>query len=313
MNRPVAAVQSNAQTALEPAAYVESFVEVDGLRLHVQDYGASGKPPILCVHGGGANAHWYDFVAEGFNTDYHVRAVDLRGHGDSDWDNSNPPNYKYSRHAADLHALTEELDLRDFVLIGHSMGGTISAVYAATYPGRAKALIIVDSNLVMSPERIASFQAVADRPAREYATQEEFIANYRVRPGGTTAAPEAVRYIARHSGRRFDDDLWRHKVDRRTYANRELFDSFALWDRIKIPALLMKASCSPRMTLEAIAEIKSRATQVTMTLVPDADHHITLDNPAGFIRAAREFLADVHITRRQDHGTDQTYRDSNPG
>jgi hypothetical protein len=75
----------------------------------------------------------------------------------------------------------------------------------------------------------------------------------------------------------------------------------------------MKAACSPRMTLEAIAEIQSRAPQVMMTLVPDSDHHITLDNPAGFIRAAREFLTGVHITRRQDHGTDQTYRDSNAG
>jgi pimeloyl-ACP methyl ester carboxylesterase len=189
-------VQPNAQTALQPAAYVESFVEIDGLRLHVQDYGTSGKPPMLCVHGGGANGHWYDFVAEGFTADYHVRAVDLRGHGDSDWDNSNAPNYDYSRHAADIHELTEKLDLRDFVLVGHSMGGMISIVYAATYPGRAKALIVVDSNLVVTPERIAGFNAVANRPGREYETQEEFIANYRVRPGGSTAPAEALRHVA---------------------------------------------------------------------------------------------------------------------
>jgi pimeloyl-ACP methyl ester carboxylesterase len=286
-------VQPKAHTALEPAAYVEYFVKIDGLRLHVQDYGASGRPPMLCVHGGGANAHWYDFVAQGFSTDYHVRAVDLRGHGDSEWHNSNPPNYNYTRHAADIHELTEKLNLHDFVLIGHSMGGMVSSVYAATYPGRAKALIVVDSNLVMSPERIASFQAVADRPAREYPSQGEFIENYRVRPGASTAPPDALRHIAQHSGRRFDDGRWRHKVDRRTYANRELVDSFALWNRIRIPSLLMKGGRSIRMTPEAIAEIKSRAPQATMTVVPDADHHITLDNPAGFIRAARDFLADI--------------------
>ena len=292
-------VQQNAQTAFEPATYVESFVEIDGLRLHLQDYGASGKPHMLCVHGGGANAHWYDFVAQGFNADYHVRAVDLRGHGDSEWDNSNPPDYDYTRHAADIHELTEKLDLHDFVLIGHSMGGMVSSVYAATYPGRARALIVVDSNLVMSPERIASFQAVADRPAREYASQEEFIATYRVRPGASTAPPEALRHIAQHSGRRFDDGRWRHKIDRRVYANRELVDSFALWNRIRIPSLLMKAGRSIRMTPESIVEVKSRAPQVKMTVVPDADHHITLDNPAGFIRAAREFLADIS----QGHAT----------
>ena len=65
------------------------------------------------------------------------------------------------------------------------------------------------------------------------------------------------------------------------------------WDRIRIPSLLMKAADSMRMTPEAIAEIQSRAPQAKMTVVPAADHHITLDNPAGFIRAAREFLAEI--------------------
>ena len=281
------------QTALEPAAYHEYFVEIDGLRMHVQDYGTSGKPPMLCVHGGAANAHWYDYVARGFNADYHVRAIDLRGHGDSGWDNADPPNYNYSRHAADIHELTETLDLRDFVLIGHSMGGMVSLIYAATYPGRAKSLIIVDSNLVMTPERIAGFNAVGNRPAREYDTEEEFIANYRVRPGGSTAPREALRYIAHHSGRRFDDGRWRHKVDRRVYTNRELVDAFGQWNRIRIPTLIMKGGRSTRLTPEVMAEVTSRAPQVTVTVVPDANHHITLDNPTGFIRAAKEFLINV--------------------
>ena len=282
-----------ASAALEPAPYSEYFVEVDGLRLRIQDYGTAGKPPMLCVHGGAANAHWYDFVARGFTDDYHVRAVDLRGHGDSDWDDADLPSYGYRRHAADIHELTEKLDLRDFVLVGHSMGGMISIIYSATYPGRAKTLIVVDSNLLMTPERIAGFNAVGNRQGREYATQEEFIANYRVRPGGTTAAAEPLQHIARHSGRRFEDGMWRHKVDRRVYANRELFDSLALWDRIRIPALLMKGGRSVRMAPEAIAEVRLRAPHVKTTVVPDADHHITLDNPAGFIRAARAFLAEL--------------------
>ena len=282
--------QPRARSALLPAAYTEHFVEIDGLRLRIQDYGSAGKPPMLCVHGGAANAHWYDFVAEGFTADYHVRAVDLRGHGDSDWDPSDTPNYDYTRHAADLHELTEKLDLRDFVLVGHSMGGMISILYTATYPGRARTLIVVDSNLVMTPERIAGFNAVGNRQGREYATQEEFIATYRVRPGGSTAPDDALRYIAHHSGKRFDDGKWRHKVDRRVYANRQLIDSLALWNDIKIPALLMKGGRSIRMAPEAIADVKSRAPQVQVTIVPDADHHITLDNPAGFIRAASEYL-----------------------
>src|SRR4051812_21636963 len=118
-------IKSDIQGAFAPTPSVETFVEIDGLKLRVLDYGASGKPPMLCVHGGGANAHWFDFVARGFTADYHVRAIDLRGHGDSDWDPSSRPDYAYSRHAADIQALAEKLDLLDFVLVGHSMGGMI--------------------------------------------------------------------------------------------------------------------------------------------------------------------------------------------
>jgi pimeloyl-ACP methyl ester carboxylesterase len=292
--------QPNAQTPLEPAAYAEHFIPVATVRLHVQDYGISGKTPILCVHGGAANAHWFDFVAQGFHPDYHVRAIDLRGHGDSEWDRSATPDYSYARHAADIHELTEKLDLRNFVLIGHSMGGMVSSVYAATYPGRAKALIVVDSNLVMTPERIAGFSAVGNREGRDYASQDDFVANYRVRPSGSTAAPPMLRHIAQNSGRRFDDGRWRHKVDRKVYASRELFDSFALWNSIKVPALLMKAANSTRMTQEAIAEIRSRAPHVKVALVPDSDHHITLDNPAGFVGAARRFLDAIGAGMRRD-------------
>ena len=278
-------------TALKPAAYTESFVEVENLRLRIQDYGTPGKPPMLCLHGGAANAHWYDFVAHGFSADYHMRAVDLRGHGDSDWDESG--DYTYRRQAADVHELTQKLDLRDFILIGHSMGGMISSVYAATYPGRAKAVVIVDSNLVMTHERIANYNVVGSREGREYATQEEFIANYRVRPSGSMAAPEVLRHIAQHSGRQFEDGRWRHKVDRKVYMSREMVDSFGQWKRIKIPALLMKAERGGRITPQVIAELTSRAPQLKVAVVPASDHHITLDNPSGFIRVVREFLAEV--------------------
>lgn len=282
---------SSEHSSLPPRApYTEMRVPVAGLSLRLQDFGTAGRAPMLCLHGGAANAHWYDFVAHGFTNDYHVRALDFRGHGDSDWDPADPPDYSYERHAADVHELTEKLDLRDFVLIAHSMGGMVSSVYAATYPGRMKALIVVDSNLTMTQERIANYRSVGQREGRQYATQEEFVEAYRVRPAGGTASREVVRYIARASGRQFEDGMWRHKVDRKVYAHRQFVDSYPLWDRIKVPALLMKAALSERMSPEALAEIGARAPHVKIATVPAADHHITLDNPEGFVRAARGFL-----------------------
>lgn len=285
-----ASADSRSQAAHQPAAYTEQFVEVAGLKLRLQDYGTAGKPAMLCLHGGAANAHWYDFVAQGFTADYHVRAADLRGHGDSQWETAPAPNYGYYRHAADVNELAEKLDLRDFILVGHSMGGMIGSIYCATYPGRARAFVLVDTTIKFTPERLAGFNAVSNREGRHYATQEEFIANYKVHPGGSKAAPEILRHIASCSGRRFDDGRWRHKVDRRVYANREMVDSFPLWNKIKIPALLMKGERSQRIDPPTVADVRSRAPQVEVAEVANSDHHVTLDNPAGFMRALGSFL-----------------------
>ncbi|MGC1341283.1 MAG: alpha/beta fold hydrolase, partial [Candidatus Binataceae bacterium] len=63
----------------------------NGLLLNCLDYGGEGKPPILFLHGGSAHAHWWDFVAPAFIADFHVLALDQRGHGHSEW----PENWQY--------------------------------------------------------------------------------------------------------------------------------------------------------------------------------------------------------------------------
>jgi pimeloyl-ACP methyl ester carboxylesterase len=244
---------------------------------------------MLCIHGGAAHGHWFDFIAGSFTSRYHVMALDQRGHGESE--NITPPSYTYEDYAADIDEVTKKLDLRDFILIGHSMGGTVSLRYAALYPGRLKALVIVDSTLQMTPERVATLRDVGSREGSSYATREEFIARYRLRPAGTTAVPEVVRHLAEHSARQSPDGTWRHKFDRAVYATRETTDGLPNWNAIKIPALLVKAARSQRITPQVHAEIKSRCPQIELVEVPDADHHVTLDNPAGFVQAVQPFLA----------------------
>jgi pimeloyl-ACP methyl ester carboxylesterase len=282
---------TNVLPALEPAPYTDRHVEVDGLRLHVQDYGSVGKPPMLCVHGSAAHAHWFDYVASGLRDDFHVLAPDQRGHGDSEWDRSANPQYHYDRYAADLHELTEKLDLRDFVLVGHSMGGLVSTVYAATYPGRARAFIMVDSSLNMPAERIANMNAVGSREGSSYATAEEFLASYKIRPSGSTATPDMVRHLGMHSGRRFEDGRWRNKVDRNVYALRVVRNLIPCWANIKIPALLLKGDRSNRISPEIVAEVRALAPQVQVDEVAGCDHHVTLDNPAGFVEVCKRWLA----------------------
>ena len=273
----------------EPTASTSRHVEANGLKLHYLDYGAVGRTAMLCLHGGAVNAHWFDFVAGGFNTDYHVRALDQRGHGDSA--RADPPDYRYQSYASDVAQVVEKLDLRDFVLVGHSMGGLVSLVYVASYPGRVKGLVVVDSTLRSAPERVSSLRAIGNREGSNYATNEEFIERFRVRPEGTQAAPEIIRYLARHGGREGPDGRWRHKFDRNVYSGRELLDIVPHWDRVKVPALLVKGGLSNRITPDIHDEIKSRAPQVELVEVEGSEHHVTLDKPARFVEVVTAFLA----------------------
>ncbi len=273
----------------QPAQHTSRFVEVNGLRLHYLEYGSEGRPPMLCLNGGAVNAHWIDFDSGGFTADYHVRALDQRGHGDSA--RAEPPDYRYQSYVSDVAAVVEKLDLRDFALVGHSMGGLVSLVYAATYPGRVKKLVVVDSTLRATPERVTALHQVGHREGSNYATNEEFIERFKVRPEGTRAVPEIIRYLAERGGRQGADGRWRHKFDRNVYSGRELLDIAPHWDRVTIPALLVKGGLSNRVTPDIYADIKARAPQVELVEVPESEHHVTLDNPDGFVEVVRAFLA----------------------
>ena len=274
----------------QPAPHTSRTVQAGKLRLHYLDYGAAGAPPMLCVHGGAAHGHWFDFVAGGFTADHHVLALDLRGHGDSE--RADPPAYSYRDYADDVNAVAEALDLRDFTLVGHSMGGIVSLVYAANYTGRLGRLVVVDSRMHMSAENVARLRDFGTRPASTYPTREDLVKRYRLEPPGTMiAAPEIIRYVATNSGRELPDGTWTHKFDRSLYSIFERLDAMPCWDKVRVPALVVRGERSDRVDAETFAEIKRRAPHVALASVADSDHHITLDNPQGFVEAVRGFLA----------------------
>jgi pimeloyl-ACP methyl ester carboxylesterase len=276
---------------LQAATATSQFVEANGIKLHYLDYGTAGRRPMLCVHGGAAHAHWYDYVAPGFTPDNHVLSLDLRGHGESA--RAGQQTYAWHTFAADLNAFVEKLGLKDFVLIGHSMGGMVSLVYSSTYPGRVGHLVVVDSIMLMPMERVTRMRAYGGKAARAYPTQEELVARYRLEGADKEiAAPEVLRRMALHSGKQDADGKWRHKADRRVYANFSQIAGVPLWEKVRIPALVVRGGeDSKRFTPDTVAEVRMRAPQVQVTAVPQSDHHVTLDNPRGFVEVVRKFLA----------------------
>src|ERR1019366_6720696 len=100
---------------MEPISH---FFYSDRLKLQFWDYGQDGKPPLILVHGGLDHARMWDSVARSLREDYHVYAVDLRGHGNSAW----APGAIYSmvEYVLDLAVLIDIICKEPVRLVGHS-------------------------------------------------------------------------------------------------------------------------------------------------------------------------------------------------
>jgi len=99
----------------------------------------SNGPTLMMVHATGFHARLWDEII-GFLPNYHVLAVDQRGHGQS----TGGPVEHWASFGQDLKRLIEQLDLADILGIGHSMGAHALIDAAALCPGRFRQLIAVD-------------------------------------------------------------------------------------------------------------------------------------------------------------------------
>src|SRR6185295_7811006 len=105
------------------------------------------------------------------------------------------------------------------------------------------------------------------------ATQEELVARYRLEPADSQmAAPEVIRRMAMFSGRQEADGQWHHKADRGVYASFKQIAGVPLWDKVKVPALVIRGERSTRFTPALLAEVRERAPQVQMAEVAASDH-----------------------------------------
>jgi pimeloyl-ACP methyl ester carboxylesterase len=107
----------------------KATIDSDGVRLSVRDSGGRGRP-LLLVHGLGLTQRSWGRVAHRLETRFRVVTYDQRGHGAS----ARATDYSRSALLRDLEVVASELALRDFVLVGHSLGGHLAVEYAAAHP-----------------------------------------------------------------------------------------------------------------------------------------------------------------------------------
>ena len=128
----------------------DKLIDINRLRLHYLDWGNGDSKPMVLLHGIMGHAHVWDDFAVAFKKHYHVIALDQRGHGESQW--SKESDYTMDAHFTDIAEFVDTLDLKDIVLIGHSMGGRNALYYAACVPESVQKMVLVDSRLETNAE-----------------------------------------------------------------------------------------------------------------------------------------------------------------
>lgn len=272
-------------------------VPVQKLRLHYLDWGTAGKTPIVFLHGGGLNAHTWDLLCAVLRRDYHCLALDLRGHGESEW--SAEPDYSFETHGRDLACFADLLGLDSFVLVGMSLGGVTSLLYAADHSDRLRGLVIVDTGPDVRPEggrRISQFvrrtgeadslddlvaQALAFNPARD---------------------PRLLRRSLRHNFRQNADGKWVRKNDMRHWRNPGIGERAAglkrywgLVPRVTCPALVVRGASSDLFHDEDAAKLARTLPAGRWVRIENAGHTVQGDNPRGLLDALRKFFDEIGV------------------
>lgn len=115
------------------------FIEIDGIKVHYRDQGKGET--IILLHGTGASLHTWDKWTEKLKNNYRVIRLDLPAYGLT---GPHPENkYSISEYSEFLNSFINELKLKDFILSGNSLGGSISWYYASVYPEKVKLLSLL--------------------------------------------------------------------------------------------------------------------------------------------------------------------------
>lgn len=277
--------------------YETARIEVRGAGIEYQRWGRRGAPSLLLVHGNGAHAHWWDFIAPYFSDEYNVAALTFSGMGDSDW----REQYSMADFSAEQIAVAEDAGLFDGpvkpVIIAHSFGGFVSIGTAAKHGERFGGLIVVDSP-VNPPERPHQGPDRSGRPNRVYADLATALGRFRLAPPQDCDNHYAMDYIARWSLKKvdggftwkFDPSIWRHF--------RHDGEPGELLKAARCRLALMRGENSALVTDELRDyAVRLLGEEVPYVSIPHADHHVLLDQPLAFISALRTLLADWETSR----------------
>jgi esterase len=283
----LARIHCRGQAAPMTQRPVDRTVAGKGLRIHYLDWGTSGKQPLILLHGIARTAHNFDHLAPRFADKYHVLAVDLRGHGDSDW--SADGAYLVEDYVSDVEALVSELGLRDLLLWGNSTGGRVAQMIAGRHPELVSAVVVED----VGPERP---QTISNRRATRMSQEENGWASVdellaKVKSDHPRTVEPVLRAFAEHGSKRRADGriVWK-----RDPAILKGFVATELWDtirKISAPIVYILGGASDIVPKETQEELRQALPQARIVTMPGLGHYPSDEKPAEFIAIVEEFFS----------------------
>jgi len=267
-------------------------VDVQGVPIHYLYWADdANKPGLILVHGNGAHAHWWSFLAPYFMSHYRVAAIDLSGAGDSGYRS----RYSPDQFAAEVVGIADDAGFgNDLIVVGHSFGGFITLKTGLLFNDRLSGIVLVDSAV-----RPPDFKWERDprrspiKPKRVYETFEEALGRFRLMPPQDCSNEYVLDYIGRHSLKETDGG-WTWKFDD------QMFNKFEFGDNMHEELAQLKCRVAVMygensyLFSQDIADFMFEVLDesVPFISIPEAQHHLFLDQPMAFISALRTMLAE---------------------
>lgn len=237
----------------------------------------TSRPAVLLVHGFAAHEGWWDPILPLLGNRA-ITTLDLSGHGDS----AHREEYSPERWAQDILLAADHVgDVGTLTVIGHSLGGLCALVAAKNEPDRFRRLVIIDSllrrPLPECPQRRRGSRR--RRPFPYFETEAEAVEHIRPVPP-QPVADEQVWHVLRQRSVVQEGSHWRLKADWRmfgVFTDQSVHDYLA---GLKSELVLIGGARSPSIDNQAAAYVAENVGRpVRLTSIPDAYHHVMLDQP----------------------------------
>jgi pimeloyl-ACP methyl ester carboxylesterase len=268
----------------------------NGIRLHYFDWGNPELPAVVFLHGGGQTAHTWAIVCAALRGERHCLAVDLRGHGESEW--SSRIDYSLLSYATDVQHFIAKLGLRRPILVGMSLGGLTAMTYAARPAAEVGGLVVVDVGPAPQPagsNRIREFMSTT----QELDSVDEFVE--RALAHNPTRDPRLLKTSLRNNLHQLPNGRWTWKYDRRHRERQDIDSLFAaergeltsLLPAIQAPVLILRGARSDVFHDEDAEDLASQLPSARWVRIDGAGHSIQGENPKALIEEVRRFLAEL--------------------